>query len=165
MEKKNRMSNRDKVAMILTTYGFSLEEGMKMYDTMTESENHYLVVIDRDNDCVVWLERYDSNENGGETITLSIWHNYRKDFCDNYALVGAVAIDDKELDVSEDKDKFMDFFRQCAETDYNIHVPLLADDLRYIFTLAALSDYMDYDSYEIYADTEISVKTTAKPVY
>ena len=159
------MSNRDKVAMLLTTYGFSLEEGMKMYDTMTESEKHYLVVIDRDNDCVVWLERYDNNENGGETINLLVWHNYRKDFCDNYALVGAVALDDDELQFEDDAPKFMEFFRQCAKTKYTAPAPLLPDELKYIFTLAALSDYMEYDSYEIYADTEISVKTTAKPVY
>ncbi len=159
------MSNRDKVAMLLTTRGFSLEEGLKVYDAMMNDQQHSVVVIDRENDCVVWMDSYDNAENGGETVNLTIWLNYRKDFCDNYALVGAVALDDQELDVSEDKDKFMAFFRQYADTDYNTPSPVLPDELRYIFTLAALTDYMEYDTYEIYSDTEINIKTTAKPVF
>lgn len=105
MEKnKNTMSNRDKVAMLLTTRGFSLEEGMMMYDKMMESKGKCLVTIDRENDVVVWLECYTTDESG-DTINLTVWLNYRKDFCDNYALAGAVALGDDELDIDDPKKK------------------------------------------------------------
>lgn len=167
MEKnKNKMSNRDKVAMLLTSRGFSLEEGMMMYDKMMESEKKYLVIIDRENDVAVWMEHYSTDEYG-ETINLTIWLNYRKDFCDNYALAGAVALGDDELaiDTPEEEKTFMDFFRQCKETEYSAPAPMLPEELRYIFTLAALTDYMECDTYAISGDTTISVKTSAQPVF
>lgn len=167
MEKnKNAMSNRDKVAMILTTRGFSLEEGMMMYDKMMESEGKCLVAIDRENDIVAWMERYTTDESG-ETINLTIWLDYRKDFCDNYALAGAVALGDDELaiDAPEEEKAFMDFFRRCKETEYSAPAPMLPEELRYIFTLAALTDYMECDTYEINDDTTISVKTNAMPAF
>lgn len=160
------MSNRDKVVMLLTTRGFSLEEGMMMYDKMMESEEKYIVTIDRANDVVVWLERYTTDESG-DIINLTIWLNYRKDFCDNYALAGAVALSDDELaiDDPEEEKAFMDFFRRCKETEYSAPALTLPEELRYIFTLAALTDYMEYDTYEINDDTAISVKTSARPVF
>ena len=167
MEKnKNKMSNRDKVAMLLTSRGFSLEEGMMMYDKMKESEKKYLVTIDSENDVAVWMERYTTDEDG-ETINLTIWLNYRKDFCDNYALAGAVALNDEELaiDGPEEGKAFMDFFRRCKETEYSAPAPLLPEELRYIFTMAALTDYMECDTYAISNDTAISVKTNAHPVF
>ena len=167
MEKnKNKMSNRDKVAMLLTSRGFSLEEGMMMYDKMMGSEKKCLVSIDRENDVAVWMERYTTDEDW-EVIDLTIWLNYRKDFCDNYALAGAVALNDEELaiDGPEEGKAFMDFFRRCKETEYSAPAPMLPEELRYIFTLAALTDYMECDTYAISNDTAISVKTAARPVF
>ena len=167
MEKnQNKMSNRDKVAMLLTSRGISLEEGMMMYDKMMESEKKCLVTIDRENDVAVWMERY-TNAGAWEVIDLTIWLNYRKDFCDNYALAGAVALSDDELaiDDPEEGKAFMDFFRRCKETEYSAPAPMLPEELRYIFTLAALTDYMECDTYAISNDTAISVKTSAQPVF
>ena len=58
----------------------------------------------------------------------------------------------------------MDFFRRCKETEYSAPAPLLPEELRYIFTLAALTDYMECDTYGINNNTTISVKTDAQPV-
>ncbi len=165
MEKKN-MKNRDKVIMLLTTRGISLEEGMKIYDSMMNSTNQSTVVIDRENDIVVWLDRYTTRE-GEEELNLTIWLNYRKDFCENYSLVGAFFLDDEELAMqdSDDKAAFMDFFRMCHNTEYNAPAPILPEELRYIFTIAAITEYMEYDSYEINDSTNVFVTSSAKPAY
>ena len=160
------MSNRDKVAMILTEYEFSLEDGFSLYDKMMTSEHEMIIFINRAADCVVWLETF-YTEKPGRKINLTVWKNYRNDFCDNYALAGAVALSDDELaiDDPEEEKAFMDFFRRCKETEYSAPALTLPEELRYIFTLAALTDYMEYDTYEINDDTAISVKTSARPVF
>ncbi len=157
------MENRDKVAMLLTTRGFSLTEGLNLYDQMMASEKKFLVAIDPAKDCVVWLE--DGYSDAGE-ISLTIWINYRKDFCDNYALAGAVALDDSDLNLEEgDHEKFMAFFRAYQKADHTAPAPVLPDDLKFIFTLAVLTDYMECDTYCINDETGVDVRTTAKPCF
>ena len=165
MEKnKNKMSNRDKVAMILTEYEFSIEEGLNLYDKMMTNNQEMVIFINREADCVVWLETY-YTEKPGRKINLTIWKNYRNDFCENYAVAGAIALDDDELNVGDDKQAFLDFFRECNRTCHET-LPLLPKELRYIFTQAALTDYMlEYDSYEVSDDTRIIVKTDSTPIF
>ena len=158
------MSNRDKVAMILTEYEFSLEDGFNLYDKMMTSEHEMIVFINRVADCVVWLETFYTEE-PGRKINLTVWKNYRNDFCENYAVAGAIALDDDELNVGDDKQAFLDFFRECNRICHET-LPFLPEELKYIFTQAALTDYMlEYDSYEISDDTQIAVRANAPRIF
>ena len=158
------MSNRDKVAMILTEYEFSLEDGFSLYDKMMTSEHEMIIFINCAADCVVWLETF-YTEKPGRKINLTVWKNYRNDFCENYAVAGAIALDDDELNVGDDKQAFLDFFRECNRI-YHETLPLLHKELKYIFTQAALTDYMlEYDSYEISDDTQIAVRANAPRIF
>ena len=158
------MSNRDKVAMILTEYEFSLEDGFNLYDKMMTNEHEMIIFINRAADCVVWLETVYTEE-PGRKINLTVWKNYRNDFCENYAVAGAIALDDDELNVGDDKQAFLDFFRECNRICHET-LPLLPEELKYIFTQAALTDYMlEYDSYEISDDTQIAVRANAPRIF
>lgn len=153
------MTTKDKVAIILSRYGFSLEEGMGMYCRLMASGKKYVINIDMDKDCAVWLEREwaDDDEN---TVHVMVWRNYRNDFCLNYTLAGAVALGDADLNLDEgDTAKFMAFFRQCQKADgKDEEIPGLADDMKWIFTCAVLEDYMEADNYDVDDSTELELR-------
>ena len=101
------MTTKDKVAMILTKYGYSLDEGMKLYDELSPRLGE-IVKIDRDHDCVVWMECGDDTK----SVSLTVWTEYESDFCLSYALAGAVVLHDPELDLTDEETaKFMEFFK------------------------------------------------------
>ena len=149
------MTTKDKVAMILTRYGYSLDEGMKLYDELTPRLGE-IVKIDRDHDCVVWLECYDDTKSVG----LTVWTKYESEFCLSYALAGAVVLHDPELDLTDEETaKFMEFFQLCQKASSDgEELPDLPDDMAWIFTRAALTDYVPDSFYEVGVNTKISVK-------
>lgn len=159
------MTNRDKVAMILTTYGISLETGLNFYDEMVADACRYNVMIDAEEDVAIWGNSYTDGE-GRERVNLTFWINYRNTFCKNYTLAGAIALNDENLEITDEDEKtaFLDFFRLCIALGDAVTTPILPERLRYIFTLAALTDYMDCETYEIDEQTKISVSTSARPV-
>ena len=149
------MTTKDKVAMILTRYGYSLDEGMKLYDELTPRLGE-IVKIDRDHDCVVWLECYDDTKSVG----LTVWTKYESEFCLSYSLAGAVVLHDPELGLTDEETaKFIEFFQLCqkASSD-NEELPDLPDDMARIFTRAALTEYVPNRYYEVDVNTKISVK-------
>lgn len=150
------METKDKVAMILTRYGYSLEDGMAMYEELMASKDGEVIKIDRVNGCVVWLERGDI---GTKSVGLTVWTKYESDFCLSYSLAGAVALHVPELDLSDDDTaKFMEFFQLCQKAYCdNEELPDLPDDMAWIFTRAALTDYVPNSTYEIGVNTKISV--------
>ena len=103
------MTTKDKIAMILTSRGFSLAEGMEMYDQMEASGKKYIVKVFPEKDVVVWLERSwsDGDDN---TVHVMIWLNYKRDFCLSYEVAGAVALEDKDFNFEPgDSAKLMAF--------------------------------------------------------
>lgn len=70
------METKDKVAMILTRYGYSLEDGLNMYDELMASKDGEVIKIDRVNGCVVWLERGDIGTKLMRTKALTAWCRY-----------------------------------------------------------------------------------------
>lgn len=108
------MKIADKVALILDEYGFSLAEGLKIYEQFEASEDGELVHVDSEKDCVVCLK---GNPEESKDLWITVWLNYVGDFCLNYNLVGAVAMHDSELDFTEeDTKKFLVFFPRRATT-------------------------------------------------
>lgn len=152
------MTTKDKVAMILSQRGFSLAEGMNMYDDMKADNEKTFVKIDPARNVVVWMECgfCDGDEN---TVHVTVLLNYRKDFCLDYTLAGAVALHDADLNLDdEDTAKFMDFFQLCQRAySKGEDMPDLPDDMKWIFTLASLQDYMETDNYEVKEETEVKV--------
>lgn len=152
------MTTKDKIAMILTSRGFSLAEGMEMFDQMEAGEKKYLVKVCPEKDVVVWLERGWS-DGDMNTVHVMVWLNYKRDFCLSYEVAGAVALEDKDFNFEPgDSAKLMDFFRTCQEADYTAPAPVIPSDLAWVFTMASLTDYMETDEYEVNDDTEIKIK-------
>ena len=149
------MTTKDKVAMILTKYGYSLDEGMKLYDELSPRLGE-IVKIDRDHDCVVWMECGDDTK----SVSLTVWTEYESDFCLSYALAGAVVLHDPELDLTDDETaKFMEFFKLCQKASSDgEELPDLPDDMAWIFTRAALTDYVSHIYYDVSVNKKISVK-------
>ena len=149
------METKDKVAMILTRYGYSLDEGMTLYDELTPCLGE-IVKIDRDHDCVVWMECGDDTK----SVSLTVWTEYESEFCLNYALAGAVALHDPELGLTDEETaKFMEFLQLCQKASSDgEELPDLPDDMAWIFTRAALTDYVPDRYYEVEVNTKISVK-------
>jgi len=151
----NNLTIKDKVAIILAKYGFSLTEGSDIYEmTITEKES---VTISIENDCVVWCTAPGEHS---ECFGLWIWKNYRKDFCLNYALAGAVALDDEDLAISEEEDKalMIEFFKCCQDNLCKGQpMPMLPERLQWLFTSAGTTDYVDADEYEITDNTTINI--------
>lgn len=152
------MTTKDKVAMILSQRGFSLTEGMAMYDEMKADNEKAFVKVCPDEDCVVWLE-CGWSDGDEDTVHVMVWLNYIKDFCLSYTLAGAVALHDSDLNLYEDDAaKLMDFFTLCQQA-YSMgkKLPDLSDDMSWIFTCAQLTDYMEADEYEVKDRTTVAV--------
>lgn len=149
------METKDKVAMILTRYGYSLEEGMKLYDDLTLRVAS-IIKIDRGHDCVVWLERGDDTK----SVDLTVWTKYESSFCLSYSLAGAVVLHDPELELTDGETaKFLEFFRLCQKASLDgEELPDLPDDMAWIFTRAALTDYVPNSYYEVGVNTKVLVK-------
>lgn len=151
------MTTKDKVAIILSQRGFSLAEGMEMYDQLKADEGNQLIKVDPEKDVAVWLE-CGWSDGDMNTVHVMVWLNYKKDFCLNYTLAGAVALHDSDLSLKdEDTAKLMDFFRQCRKSDYTAPAPVIPHELEWIFTYAQLTDYMEADEYEVNDSTEIEL--------
>lgn len=147
------MTQKDKVAILLAKYGFSLAEGMQMYDDLKNSEKVFLVRIDTDKDCVVWIEKNWNDD--PDAIHLTVWTNYARAFCHNYELAGAIALRDAEIQANEAETKaFIDFFRAYRD-DTRTDFP---ENLYWIFNCAALDDYVPNDFYLINAALKLSIK-------
>ena len=89
-----------------------------------------------------------------------VWRNYDRDFCLNYTIAGAVALHDPEFDLTEKQtEDFMNFFQKCGNAyNNNEERPDMPQYLTWIFTCAALSDYMQADQYDISDKTDINIK-------
>lgn len=139
------MTQKDKVAILLAKYGFSLTEGMQMYEDFKASRDHIFVKVYTDKNCVVWIDS-DWYEDELKTVYLTIWNDYENSFCLNYELAGAIALREEEIDASEkDTKDFIDFFRAYRD-DTNTELP---ERLYWIFTCAAMDDYVPNDMYTV----------------
>lgn len=157
------MKIADKVALILTKYGFSLAEGLEIYTQFEASEKEELVYIDKDKDCVVYLNTHSVNSEHPDTtrdLTVTVWLDYEGKFCLSYTLAGAVAMYDPELDLDEeDTKKFLEFFQLCNEAyREQDELPDLSDQMYWIFKLAFLEDYMDNAVYDVNEHTAVNVE-------
>lgn len=157
------MTTLDKVAMILSKHGYSLTEGMKIYDAA--SENGELVHIDKNKNCVVWLDTKFVDPEKPETnreLYVTVWHNYSGDFLLNYNLAGAIAMHDRELDLDEeDTKKFLEFFQSCHDAyREDEELPNLPDSMKWIFKMAVLEDYMNYTLYNVDENTIVNVEVS-----
>lgn len=159
------MKIADKVALILSRYGFSLAEGLEIYKQFAASEDEELVHVDKAKDCAVFLNTLSENaENPEESknLTITVWLNYASDFCLNYNLAGAVAMHDRDFDFDEeDTNKFLEFFQLCnnayrANQD-SPELPELPDDMAWVFKLPFLEDYMENSSYDVNETTSIKI--------
>lgn len=153
------MKIADKVALILDEYGFSLAEGLKIYEQFEASEDGEFVHVDSEKDCVVCLK---GNPEESKDLWITVWLNYAGDFCLNYNLVGAVAMHDSELDFTEeDTKKFLEFFQAChnayRENQNSPELPELPDDMAWVFKHAFLDDYMESSSHEVNEQTVIKI--------
>lgn len=154
------MTNKDKVAIILSQYGFSLQEGAEMYDRMKAAEENFILELSAENDVMVWLETGWTNGHEND-IHIMVWRNYKRDFCLNYALAGAVALMDEEINIEREDEarQYIEFFRQCQEADrHSAPMPDLPDAMRWMFRQAALTDYMETDDYEVTDETALRIK-------
>lgn len=159
------MKIADKVALILSRYGFSLAEGLEIYKQFAASEDEELVHVDKAKDCAVFLNTLSENaENPEESknLTITVWLNYASDFCLNYNLAGAVAMHDRDLDLDEeDTNKFLEFFQLChnayRENQESPELPELPDDMAWVFKLPFLEDYMENSSYDVNEKTSINI--------
>lgn len=159
------MKIADKVALILSRYGFSLAEGLEIYKQFAASEDEELVHVDKAKDCAVFLNTLSENaENPEESknLTITVWLNYASDFCLNYNLAGAVAMHDRDLDLDEeDTNKFLEFFQLChnayRENQNSPELPELPDDMAWVFKLPFLEDYMESSSYDVNETTSIKI--------
>mgnify|MGYP006928591376 CR=1 FL=1 len=152
------MTTKDKIAMILTSRGFSLAEGMEMYDQMEASGKKYIVKVFPEKDVVVWLERSwsDGDDN---TVHVMIWLNYKRDFCLSYEVAGAVALEDKDFNFEPgDSAKLMAFFRACRDADSTAPAPVIPSDLAWVFSMVQLTDFMEAYECEVGDDTEVKIK-------
>ena len=149
------MTTKDKVAMILTRHGYSLDEGLKLYDELTPRLGE-IVKIDRDNDGVVWLDCGDDTQ----SVSLTVWKEYEREFCLSYALAGAVVLHDPELGLTDEETaKFMEFFQLCQKASSDgEELPYLPDDMAWIFTRDALTDYVPHIYYDVSVNKKVSVK-------
>lgn len=152
------MTTKDKVAIILSQRGFSLADGMAMYDEMKANNEKAFVKVCPDEDCAVWLE-CGWSDGDEDTVHVMVWLNYIKDFCLSYTLAGAVALHDSDLNLDDDDTaKFMDFFTLCQQAySKGEKLPDLSDDMSWIFTCAQLTDYMEADEYEVKDRTTVAV--------
>lgn len=149
------MTQKDKIAILLAKYGFSLAEGMQMYDDLKNSETKFLVIIDTDKDCVVWIEENWNDD--PDAIHLTVWTDYARAFCLNYELAGAIALRDAEIQANEAETKaFIDFFRAYRD-DTNTELP---ENLYWIFTSAALEDYVSNDFYNVDYSLKLTIKAS-----
>ena len=138
------MKIADKVAFILSRYGFSLAEGLEIYKQFEAGEDEHLVHVDKAKDCVVYINTLSVNSENPEeskNLTITVWLNYAGDFCLNYNLVGAVAMHDRDLDLDEDSPE----------------LPELPDDMAWVFQLPFLEDYMENSSYDVNEKTSINI--------
>ena len=159
------MKIADKVAFILSRYGFSLAEGLEIYKQFEAGEDEHLVHVDKAKDCVVYINTLSVNSENPEeskNLTITVWLNYAGDFCLNYNLVGAVAMHDRDLDLDEeDTNKFLEFFQLChnayRENQDSPELPELPDDMAWVFQLPFLEDYMENSSYDVNEKTSINI--------
>ena len=153
------MKISDKVALILSKYGFSLAEGLDIYAQFEASEDRELVRIGSNKDIVVHLKEKSEES---KDLFLTVWLNYASDFCLNYNLAGAVAMHDRDFDFDEeDTNKFLEFFQLChnayrANQD-SPELPELPDDMAWVFKLPFLEDYMENSSYDVNEKTSIKI--------
>lgn len=157
------MTTLDKVDLILSKHGYSLTEGMKIYDAA--SEDGELVYIDKNKNCVVWLDAKFVDPEKSETnreLYVTVWHNYSEDFLLNYNLAGAIALHDRELDLDEeDTRKFLEFFQSCHDAyREDEELPHLPDSMKWIFKIAVLEDYMNYTLYNVDENTIVNVEVS-----
>lgn len=146
------MTQKDKIAILLAKYGFSLAEGMQMYEDLKASKEKLLVKIYTEKNCVVWIE--DEWDGDPDTISLTVWRDYADSFCLNYELVGAIALRDENIEANEAHTKdFIDFFR-AYRNDTNTELP---EHLYWIFTSAALDDYVPNDWYKVDAALQLNI--------
>lgn len=153
------MKLSDKVALILSQYGFSLAEGLKMYAQFEASEDRELVRIDSNKGYVVHLKEKSEESND---LFITVWLNYVSNFCLNYNLAGAVAMHDSELNFTEeDTTKFLEFFQSChdayRENQDEPELPELPDDMAWVFKHSILDDYMESTFHEVNEKTLIKI--------
>lgn len=146
------MTQKDKIAILLAKYGFSLAEGMQMYDGLKASDEQLFVKIYTDKNCVVWME--DGWNDDPDIISITVWRDYADSFCLNYELVGAIALRNENILANEpDTKAFIDFFRAYRE-DTNTELP---ENLYWIFTCAGLDDYVPNDWYKVDAALQLNI--------
>lgn len=101
---------------------------------------------------MVWIE--DEWDGDPDTISLTVWRDYADSFCLNYELVGAIALRDENIEANEAHTKdFIDFFR-AYRNDTNTELP---EHLYWIFTSAALDDYVPNDWYKVDAALQLNI--------
>lgn len=152
------MKLSDKVALILSKYGFGLAEGMEIYVQLVKSKTGDLFIADLDKNCVLLLNTVHDDDNNW-LVTMRVWREYCADFCLNYRLAGAIAMHDPDLKRDkEETAKLLEFFQLCHEAyreDGEIYE--LSPDLKGIFTCDAIKEYMDRDDYEVSESTQVTV--------
>lgn len=160
------MKIADKVALILSRYGFSLAEGLEIYEQYEASEKEELVYMGNDTDCVVYIRTHSVDPEEGRDLSVTVWFNYSADFCLSYKLAGAVALYDPELDLDEEyTKKFLEFFQLCNDAyRENGELPDLPDDMYWIFKHPFLEDYMEYAVYDVNKRTDVKIEVPKREV-
>lgn len=151
----NSVSVRDKFAMVLTQYGYSLEEGAKLYDrTMQEEE---LTIILKHQDIVLWLVKDGVRS---DFVSIVCYNNYWTNFCTNNNWIADLVLCNLDcgLDTISDEQraKFLQFHKACKSVGRD-NCPDLDDELKWIFGDAGITDYMDSTCWELSDDTQLKM--------
>lgn len=152
------MKLSDKVALILSKYGFSLAEGVELFAQLVKSETDDLFFVDVDKDCVL-LFNIIHDDNNNWLVDIRVWRDYYNHFCLSYPLAGAIAMHDPNLKCDEEETtKLLEFFQLCHKAHReNAKMPQFNPDLKGIFTRAVLNIYVNSDYYEVSESTQITV--------
>lgn len=152
------MELSDKVALILSKYGFSPAEGVELFAQLVNSKTDDLFLVDVEKDCVLCLDIIHDDENNW-LVNMRVWTDYSHDFCLSYPLAGAIAMLDRYLVYDEEeKTRLLEFFRLCHKAHReNTKMPKFNPDLKGIFNRADLNIYVNSDYYEVSESTQITV--------